>query len=189
MGQSKGKALNSSASVYSNHEQKLKEADFEYQWSGSAAALLCPFHLRSLWFKNWLMDGRWILRKHRILEKKLHLIILIGNVKTNIFLDDISAKHYLSEQKHKSHLFLYAVDMLKISAWIITLFEETKNLSYLLITWYSLGKTVMRIFIIRQQKWEVILLVCWTEGIWCTLIYNFTLHWFNNTYFDIFYII
>lgn len=72
---------------------------------------------------------------------------------------------------------------------IIRLFEEAKNFSYLLITWHSLVKTVMRIFIIRQQKWEVILLVCWTEGIWCTLIYDFTLHWFNNTYFDIFCII
>lgn len=60
-------------------------------------------------------------------KKNFHLIILIGNVKTNIFLDDISAKHYLSEQKHKSHLFLYAADMLKISAWLLDYLKRLKT--------------------------------------------------------------
>lgn len=170
------KALNSCALVYSNHAQKLKEADFEYQWSGSAAALLCPYQLRSLWFKKWLKDGRWILIKPKILEKNL----------------PFDHPNKQCQNQHFSGWYLCQALFIWIKARIsslsvcrkhaenicllIRLFEDAKKFSYLLIKWYSLGRTVMRIFIIRRQKSEVILLVCWIEGIWCTSIYNFTLH-------------
>lgn len=153
MSQSKGTALNSIKllyfSLFLSYIAATKGRLNIHQWTGTAAALLCLFDLKSSQFKCWLKDARSIRRRPKILEKNNQFDHPNGQCQNQqlsgwyfcqILFICIKATSLSVCSRHVVNICIF-----------FKLFEVEKA-SYLLIRWHSLRRTTMRIFIIMWQN-------------------------------------
>lgn len=163
MNQSKGTALYSIKplyfSLFVSYIAATKGRLNIYQWTGTAAALLCLFHLISSWLKEWLKGGRSIMRRPKILGGKKNQFSHPNGQCQNQKLSGwyFCQILFMCIKVKAASLSVCSRHVVNLCIFF-KLFEDGKA-SYFLIRWYSLRSTVMRIFIIMWQNSKVILLV------------------------------